>query len=56
MAQFDLTMTYRLDSDVPVPYPSWAEYNFMEAPINKVRIIHVSALRSVVVMEMSLSI
>ena len=36
MAQFDITMTYRLDSDVPVPYPSWAEYNFMDAPRNKV--------------------
>lgn len=38
MAQFDYTMTYRLDSDIPTPYPSWSEYDFMLPPINKVRL------------------
>jgi hypothetical protein len=30
---FDLTMTYRLDSDVPCPYPNWHDYgSFLDPP------------------------
>lgn len=30
---FDITMTYRLDSDVPCIYPNWSEYgSFLETP------------------------
>ena len=32
MAQFDLKMTYRLDADIPCPYPNWPEYGtFLES-------------------------
>lgn len=31
---FDLHMTYRLDSDIPTPYPSWREYgDFLNPPV-----------------------
>lgn len=32
MSQFDLTMTYRLDADVPVLYPTWHEYGSLLEP------------------------
>jgi hypothetical protein len=32
---FDIHMTYRLDSDVPTPYPNWKQYgDFMNPPLS----------------------
>ena len=32
---YDIAATYELDSDVPLPYFSWAEYNFRKKPLKK---------------------